>query len=367
MTSDSGAVAAALIAEAQAMADAADARAGIVTRPARVDELDGVLARFDATWGAGRGPDRATLQAMDHAGNTVLVAVPATEPDDATSFTEPGDATSFTEPVDATSFTERVDATSFTEPVDAMSFTEPVDATSFTEPVDATSFTEPVDATSFTEPVEVRSAGGIPPTASGSSGRSSTGSATTTPLGATLGFLGWNNGVHLHSHMNAVDPAARGRGIGVALKLRQRAICLAHGVTDMRWTYDPLIRRNAHLNLVRLGAEVIAFHPDFYGELRDAITGADHSDRFEVRWRLDAPRTARALAGRPAPEWRARGGLPLVADFEHVRAEDPEVATRLRRASREAFAALAADPALRVELDANGDYVFTSDDPDREA
>ena len=104
--------------------------------------------------------------------------------------------------------------------------------------------------------------------------------------------------------MNAVDPAARGRGIGVALKLRQRAVCLEHGVDEVRWTYDPLIRRNARMNLVRLGAEVVAFHPDFYGGLDDAITGADHSDRFEVRWRLDSPRTARALAGGPQPAWR---------------------------------------------------------------
>ena len=147
-------------------------------------------------------------------------------------------------------------------------------------------------------------------------------------VGATLGFLGWAGGLHLHSHMNAVDPGARGRGVGVALKLRQRAICLAHGVTEMRWTYDPLIRRNARLNLVRLGAEVVAFLPDFYGELRDAITGTDRSDRFEVRWRMDSPRTARALARGPQPEWRPEGGLALVADFEHVRAQDPEVAGR---------------------------------------
>ena len=47
--------------------------------PARAepDELDGVLARFEATWGEGRGPDRSMVQAIDHAGNTVLVAVPA--------------------------------------------------------------------------------------------------------------------------------------------------------------------------------------------------------------------------------------------------------------------------------------------------
>ncbi len=278
----------AVLAEATAMADAASARAGVVTRAARPDELAGMLDRFEATWGEGRGPDRSMLQALEHAGNTLLVAV------------------------------------------------------------------EPATAA-----VPAGAASADAPTA-------------TPPLGATLGFLGWNGGLHLHSHMNAVDPSTRGRGVGIALKLRQRALCLAHGVTEMRWTYDPLIRRNAHVNLVRLGAEVVSFLPDFYGRLDDAITGTDRSDRFEVRWRLDSPRTRRALARRPVPAWRSEGGLALVADFERVRADDADVAARLRDASREAFAALAelergTGPALRVDLDANGDYVFTRDDPDTEA
>jgi hypothetical protein len=84
-----------------------------------------------------------------------------------------------------------------------------------------------------------------------------------------------------------------------------------------------------------------------------------------VRWRLASPRTLRALVRDPQPEWRAAGGLPLVADFEAVRAADPSAAAALRDASREAFAALAGGSGLRAELDVNGDYVFTSDDPDR--
>ena len=255
---------------ARSIADTADARAGVVTRQATAGELDGVLARFEATWGEGRGPDRSMLQAIAHAGGTLLVAVPQPPAEGA----------------------------------------------------------------------------GI--------------------LGAALGFLGWEGGMHLHSHMNAVDPAERGRGIGLALKLRQRAICLEHGIDEVRWTYDPLIRRNAHMNLVRLGAEVVAYHPDFYGRLDDRITGADHSDRFEVRWRLESSRTARALAGQPVPEWHAEGGLALVADYEHVRASDFPRASQLRAASRDALAPLAADARLRVELDSAGDYVFTRDDPDRE-
>jgi predicted GNAT superfamily acetyltransferase len=264
-------------ADAHALADETDRSAGIVTREARPEELAGALARFDATWGAGRTVDLASLTAIAHAGNTVLVAVPA-----------PG----------------RADA-----------------------------------AGELAAPGEP-------------------------PLGAALGFLGWAGGLHVHSHMNAVDVRARGRGIGVALKLRQRAICLDHGIDEVRWTYDPLIRRNAHLNLVRLGAEVIAYHPDFYGELRDAISGGDRSDRFEVRWRLMSLRVERALGRMPQPVWHAEGGLPLVADFEGVRAADPATAAALRDASREAFAALA-DSRLRPELDTSGVYVFTVDDPDR--
>ncbi len=279
MSTVSHGLSAAVVADAETAADAADARAGIRTRPVAPDELDAMLARFESTWGEGRGPDRSMLQALEHAGNTLLVAVPVEMPQRAASR-------------------------------------------------------DP-------RPIDV--------------------------VGATLGFLGWTGGLHLHSHMNAVDPAARGRGVGVALKLRQRAICLAHGVTEMRWTYDPLIRRNARLNLVRLGAEFVAFLPDFYGDLGDAITGADRSDRFEVRWRMDSPRTVRALARGPQPPWRAEGGLALVADYEQVRALDPDVAAGLREAARVAFAALQADAGLRAELDANGDYVFTRDDPDREA
>ncbi|UOE44255.1 hypothetical protein [Agromyces larvae] len=283
-------------AAAAAAADAEDATAGVVTRAARPDELDAVIARFEATWGAGTGPDRSLLRAAGYAGATVLVAVPATPGTDAPGRDAPG-----------------------------------------------------TDAPGTDAP---------PPASTVASG----------PIvGAAFGFLGWAGGIHLHSHMNAVDPAHRGRGVGVALKLRQRAVCLAHGVGEIRWTYDPLIRRNARMNLVRLGAEVGAYLPDFYGELRDAINLDDRSDRFEVRWRLDSPRVRRALERRPQPAWHADGeGLALVADFEAVRGGAPDIARELRERSRVAFAAAFAD-GLRPELDARGDYVFTADDPDLEA
>ncbi|MDM4762509.1 GNAT family N-acetyltransferase [Galbitalea sp. SE-J8] len=153
-------------------------------------------------------------------------------------------------------------------------------------------------------------------------------------VGAALGVLGWTDGLHLHSHMVAVDPGLRAGGVGFAIKLAQRAECLDHGVAEMRWTFDPLIRRNAHLNLVKLGARVLAYRPHFYGELADAINGDDATDRFEVGWRLDAPLGA-APAGGPAE-------VVLPPDYEALRREDAAAARVLRATSGAAFASAAA-------------------------
>jgi predicted GNAT superfamily acetyltransferase len=106
-------------------------------------------------------------------------------------------------------------------------------------------------------------------------------------VGFALGWLGWNGGVHLHSHQVGVVATVRASGVGVALKLAQRADCLEHGVTEMRWTFDPMLRANARFNLVRLGARPVAFLPHCYGDRRDAFNTGERTDRLEVSWALD--------------------------------------------------------------------------------
>ncbi|MET4639373.1 hypothetical protein [Mycetocola sp. 2940] len=187
-------------------------------------------------------------------------------------------------------------------------------------------------------------------------------------IGAVVGILGWNEGLHVHSHVAAVTPSARG-GVGFALKLAQRALALDNGVTEARWTYDPLIRRNAHLNLEKLGAKVRAFHPDFYGRLDDAISGADRSDRFEVSWQLDSPEVSDAIARSLTRAGPIREYTPPVVpahdhgirfelhpDFEALRQDDPDAATEFREASRAVFVPAFAE-GLAVEF-VNGGYVF---------
>ncbi|HEU5322776.1 MAG TPA: GNAT family N-acetyltransferase, partial [Methylomirabilota bacterium] len=78
------------------------------------------------------------------------------------------------------------------------------------------------------------------------------------PAGRIVGFIfgitGYTAGRPLHwSHMLAVREPARDAGLGVRLKLFQRELLLDGGVDTARWTFDPLVAKNAHVNLNRLG------------------------------------------------------------------------------------------------------------------
>jgi predicted GNAT superfamily acetyltransferase len=111
-----------------------------------------------------------------------------------------------------------------------------------------------------------------------------------------------------HSHLLAVRPEFRGRDVSVRLKFFQRAWCLARGIRRITWTYDPLLIRNARLNLVRLRAQACRFLPNVYGPL-GGLYGSLPTDRFEVLWRLDSPEVQRAARG-TAPDPRGAEDLP---------------------------------------------------------
>ena len=131
-------------------------------------------------------------------------------------------------------------------------------------------------------------------------------------VGFALGFLGWSPFLHVHSHQVGVVEGQRRRGIGYALKLAQRATCLARGLTDMRWTFDPLVRRNTYFNVEVLGARAASFHPDFYGVMTDQINAGDSSDRLEAVWTLTDELPSRAArAGRATS---ADAAVPLLVD-----------------------------------------------------
>lgn len=104
-----------------------------------------------------------------------------------------------------------------------------------------------------------------------------------------------------HSHRLAVHPDSRGLGLGARLKWFQRDWCLARGITLVRWTYDPLRRINAALNIAGLGATAGTYHESYYGPM-EGINAGIPSDRLLVDWDLSAPRTeALAQGAEPAP------------------------------------------------------------------
>ncbi|WGW11603.1 GNAT family N-acetyltransferase [Saxibacter everestensis] len=204
------------------------------------------------------------------------------------------------------------------------------------------------------------------------------------PVGAGIGFFGAPPGRNLHSHIVGVLPDAASRGIGKALKLHQKAWCLDRGITEMTWTFDPLVSRNAYFNLHQLRVEATAYYVDFYGEMKDGINSGQPSDRMLVTWRLDrtppsrpdsqrqvdvlsvgsgeTPRPARIAVADAFPDADADAGstarVELPRDIEAIRKADPDLARQWRIALRDALTGLLDEGWRIVDFEKNGTYLL---------
>lgn len=180
------------------------------------------------------------------------------------------------------------------------------------------------------------------------------------------------------SHMLGVLPEHRDSGIGFALKRAQWQMVRHQGLDRVTWTYDPLLSRNAHLNITRLGAVCNTYRRDAYGNLRDGLNTGLVTDRFEVDWWLNTARVQRRLSRRarreldlahflaagayivsaaqdniegwltppashsPVPEMRTEGNAPILlveipADFQALKQADPDLASAWRLHTRILF------------------------------
>lgn len=143
-----------------------------------------------------------------------------------------------------------------------------------------------------------------------------------------------------HSHRLAVHPDSRGMGLGLKLKWYQRDWCLERGIDLVRWTYDPLRKINAALNIARLGAVAQTYYPDYYGKM-EGINAGVASDRLLAEWHLGAPAVARRAENpqqRIAPEnTKDVLRVTIPADFGDLLANDLPTAISERQRVREAL------------------------------
>lgn len=101
------------------------------------------------------------------------------------------------------------------------------------------------------------------------------------------------------SHVLGVLPEFRNRGVGYALKRAQWQMVRRQGVELITWTYDPLLSRNAHLNIARLGAVSRKYVPEMYGNMHDDLNRGLPSDRLQVELWVNSPRVQNRMSKHP--------------------------------------------------------------------
>jgi chorismate synthase len=210
-------------------------------------------------------------------------------------------------------------------------------------------------------------------------------------VGLLMGFLGAKitpedrtparDTLLVMSKRMVVLPEYRNYKIGEQLKQAQRRFALDHGVALVTWTFDPLIARNAYLNLHKLGAVGQAYELNFFGA--NAANPTLSGDRLVANWWVAHPHTAdrstreypdavlvsAVEAGRPRFLGAALGEAALLLeippDILGLAAADAGLAEAWRAYAREAFPALLAAGYLATDVIRRGEqtfYVFTPDD-----
>lgn len=179
-------------------------------------------------------------------------------------------------------------------------------------------------------------------------------------LGFVFGMTGIRHGEAVHwSDMLAVRPEARGGGLGKRLKLFQRERLLERGVRRMQWTYDPLVARNANLNLNGLGAVPVAYSVNLYGDTGSALHAGLDTDRLVVEWRLDEalPSEGHAKAAVAASVPTAGGSGPATDEAPADMGSPPIIDVAWAPGERP----LPAEPRVRVAAPADVDALKAAD------
>jgi predicted GNAT superfamily acetyltransferase len=174
-------------------------------------------------------------------------------------------------------------------------------------------------------------------------------------VGAAFAFPATTGGPHLHSHMTAVIDKFRDKGIGHALKVDQYKWAKQNNYKEITWTFDPLVARNAKLNILKLGVDISAYYPNFYGDMPDELNAGDESDRVMASLKVvgDAPRSRTAIS---APD-KSAVLIAIPSDIVAIRVKDIAENLRWRRLVRDEFVDVLARGGKVVGFSVNNEYV----------
>lgn len=189
-----------------------------------------------------------------------------------------------------------------------------------------------------------------------------------------------------------VLPEYRSHNIGTLLKLAQRDFALQYGIPLVTWTFDPVLARNAYLNLHKLGAVGQLYAISYFGTESPHAMLSD--DRLVVNWWVAHPHAAAHAENRapklslasladaqplnetsqsetllrpervvaPAAETLL---LEIPMDYPSLEKQDQVLARAWRDHLREAFTTAFDDGYVAADFMRDGDrtyYVFTRDD-----
>ncbi len=175
-------------------------------------------------------------------------------------------------------------------------------------------------------------------------------------VAAAFAFPATTGGLHLHSHMTAVMENHRDKGIGFSLKIDQWHWAKKNNYKEITWTFDPLVKRNAKLNLLKLGADVSAYYLNFYGEMPDALNAGDESDRLLASWKVEggAPMSRQEIISTESNDIL----IEIPEDIVAIRESDLAENLRWRHKVREQFTEALDKGGQVIGFSANSEYVM---------
>lgn len=214
-------------------------------------------------------------------------------------------------------------------------------------------------------------------------------------VGLLIGFLGADihpdnavdapSQLYVMSKRMVVLPEYRGQRIGEYLKQAQRQFAMRHNIQLVLWTFDPLLSRNAYLNLHKLGAVGQKYEKDYFGT--SAGNPVLSADRLQVNWWVNHPLLNEQkeidFANLPVVNSVSLSddGLLIPNDFQLLENEilrleipiefaplervDPDLAKRWRDFVRHAFTELLNAGYLATDfarIENRVFYIFTQDD-----